>query len=411
MTETTETNDSVFKTVTVDMERLFVAPEKSDTTKIAALLSKCVIPLSLKILDLPEKILAQVQELSKESEALLPVEAVDVYKLANRLNQRITDKALFTESDEILDIFLYEAVKSSDNLINNFVNILMDFCNQIDTIRDQISSEKSFYMSQTLGSEVAVDSSLITVAMQNFVQSLNVTASGMKGYHILALVKVVNEVGEILESDMTMKFYGVSDRTALVNKLGYRILPGQMALNNQINKLIDLIFESEQTTEFKKETIVELFTLTDLVKKNISSIGSTGFKKTSGTTQKTSSVISTPNVTPVKEYEVEIEDKEEEIVIIPGERFERNLINKNVFIKKFPIEVAGKSGVGQVVEILPADVIVPDGKMLQYFQNLPERSYIAESRITSDRLIILADDGEFYVFLNDGDFNNNVTIM
>jgi hypothetical protein len=250
--ETLSGSDMILNPVTIDMENFFVKPEKNDTTRIAALISKCIVPISIGIIDVPEKIQKHVEETGQTSETILPAEAVEVYKIVLKIKHQLFGDSM--KGDDSTDLFTYEAVQSSGKYINEFKQILGEFCGEVETVQSQVASEKSFYMSKTLGTEI--DINLIQIAVQNYVHSLNVTASGLKGYKILSLVKIINEIGEIVDSESTMKFYGCSDKTTLMNKLGYRILPGQMALDNQMNKLTDLIFEIEGSEDGNRERLI-----------------------------------------------------------------------------------------------------------------------------------------------------------
>lgn len=398
----TGTSETIFKTVPVDMERLFVAPEKNDTTRIAALLSRCIIPLDLGILNLPSKILKEVESGGESSEEIVSNEAIEIYKLARKIDHRMNDKMIFTETEDKLDIFLMDALRSAETLCIDFIRSLVEFCKEIDTVRDMVSSEKSFYMSKTLGTEIEVDTDLIQIAVQNYVHSLNVSASGLNGYKILSLVKIINEIGEIVDNDSTMKFYGCTDKTSLVNKLGYRILPGQMALDSQMNKLIDLIFEIEGSNDSNKDRLIEIFNLSESVRK--------GLEK-----ENKSVVISTPKPsfkkteTPKEVYVETKVEKKVNLIKVSGEDFDRSLVGKNAFIK----EGAGidDPGVGKVVAILPAGVNVSDGKRKMYFKNVDKNTTISDQLIDCDRIVIKSDTGQFYVFTNDSNFKSKVSII
>ncbi len=275
MTEEKETlsgSDLILNPVSIDMERLFVKPEKNDTTKIAALISKCIVPLSIGIMDVPEKILKQVEESGKNSEMLLPVEAVEVFKIVLKLKHRLFSDSSKKSSEDTTDLFTYEAVAEAPEFIRSFKSILQEFCNEIETVQSQVASEKSFYMAKTLGTEVAIDSSMILTATQNMIQKLNVLASGLNGYKILALVKVINEIGALLDDSVIKQFYEVPNRTAIVNKLGYRIQPGHIALNNQLNELLDIVLDLKDNSEIEKEVLVKLFSLSGLISKGFSNL-------------------------------------------------------------------------------------------------------------------------------------------
>ncbi len=400
----TEIN-SIYKTVSVDMEKLFVSPEKNDTTKIAALLSKCLIPLNMGILNLPSKILSEIEKEGKDSESLLPNEAVDVYKLACKIKRRMSHRDIFVETDDMLDIFLFEALQSSKNLTNSFERALSVFCNEVDVVREQVSSQNSFFLAKTLGTEVEIDTNLIQIAVQNFIHSLNVIAAGLNGYKILALVKVINEIGEILDSELTLKFYSCTDKTSLVNKLGYRVMPGQMALNNQINSLMDLIFKLQESSDNRKEQLMEIFRLSDSVIKALKKELSTNTNMDRHDYSEKKSVVierEKPYV-PREEPEVFVEEVKE-YLDLTGDKFERSLIGKNAFIKD-----NNESIVGQVVDILPGKV--KTGSKRQYFRNTAPDSAIAQDRISADRIVIKSDEGQFYIFVNDNDYKSRVSVI
>ncbi|MCP3920970.1 MAG: hypothetical protein GY714_00140 [Desulfobacterales bacterium] len=266
-----DVSDVILNPVSIDMEHLFVKPEKNDTTKIAALISKCIVPFSIGIVDVPEKILAKVEEAGKDAEMILPVEAIEVYKIVLKLKYR-----LFGDdqkgSDDSTDIFTYDAVSQAGYYINEFKQIVQEFCKEVESVQSQVASEKSFYMAQTLGTEVAIDSSMILTASQNMIQRLNVLASGLNGYKILALVKVINEIGALLDHSVIKKFYEAPNRTSIVNKLGYRIKPSDIALNNQLNEILDIVLELKDSSEIEKEVLVKLFSLSALISKGLVNI-------------------------------------------------------------------------------------------------------------------------------------------
>jgi hypothetical protein len=61
-------------------------------------------------------------------------------------------------------------------------------------------------------------------------------------------------------------------------------------------------------------------------------------------------------------------EKKENLIKVSGDKFDRGLVSKNAFIK----DGAGidDPGVGKVVAILPAGVIVSDSKRSLYFKNV-----------------------------------------
>ncbi len=259
----------IFKPIDIDIERLFVAPEKNDTTKIAALLAKCLVPFRIGVLDVPEKILHEIEEMSKNSETIMPLEAIEVYKMIWLLNNKMISPGPQTDVDNAIDIFIHDAVKSAQQLIAKFQEAIRKFCSEIQTIQNQVASEKSFYMAKTLDAEIGVDPTLIITAAQNFIQSLNVIASGLKGYFILALVKTIDTVGKILDDSQIQQLHGVMNQTALVNKLGYRILPSHVAVHKQMSELIDLTMEIQNDFELEKSELVRIFMLSDSINKSL----------------------------------------------------------------------------------------------------------------------------------------------
>lgn len=261
-------SDVIFKPIDIELERLFAAPEKNDTTRIATLLAKCVVPVRIGVLDVPKKILAHIKEVGRNSETILPLASVRVYHTILKLEHRMAGSNAEITLENAANLFVPDAVKSATRLVDDFWSALTTFCREIETVQGHIASEKSFYMAQTLGTEMTVDPSLILTAAQNFIQALNVTASGLNGYVILALVQTIDTIGKLMDDPDMQELYSAMNQTAIVNKLGFRILPGHVALHKQMNELLDITMKAGDSSDIDKTTLVKLFNLTNLITKS-----------------------------------------------------------------------------------------------------------------------------------------------
>ncbi len=190
----------------IDLESLFVAPEKNDTTKIAGYLAKCIVPIKIGILDIPRKIILAIEDMSQSAESILPLEAAEVYHMACQIDNRMMSRASKVDIKDIIELFTFEAVQTSSSLVNQFIKIIQIFCQEIETVQKQVASENSFYMVQTLGTEAMLDSSLIVVSVQNLIHNLNTMASGLEGFKIISLGKLINTIDQLMSNEEIKKF-------------------------------------------------------------------------------------------------------------------------------------------------------------------------------------------------------------
>jgi hypothetical protein len=253
--------DVILKPITPDLEELYVQPETSQTTEIGMMLAKSIIPIHMGIFSVPKRMLEEIQKVGDESEKISELEAIKVYLTVLKIHRKLVitpDSIDISNMTEILDSFVYLAIAEAPRLLKQFTKIIIQFCNDVKEQQNSVASTTAWQMSQTTGQNIPIDIDSLKAATANCIQQLNVIAAGMNGYKILALTKMVDDIGRLLNNSKIQEIYNVSNAVALFNKLKFRINPGQIQFHKQLDELLNKIKELNDFDTTKIEASQQL---------------------------------------------------------------------------------------------------------------------------------------------------------
>lgn len=401
---------SLFRPIAIGMEKLFVTPEVTDTTRIATLLSRCVVPVRLNVFSVPDKLLAFIEEKSHQSESLLPLAAVGIYQKIRHLRYRMFAPDFFPDIDDVIDLFMSDAVRQANYFTDRFCVCLSEICDEILNIKEQIASEKAFFMSRVLGTEATIDPSLIVTAIQNFFMALNILASGMDGYIILALVKAIDTIGKLLQDPQIHSVHHVLNQTALLNTLGFRLLPGHVAFDKHISEMLTLSFTMERSRKLGNDDILRLLTLADHVKRGLTQLPArtTPFQGPSS--------MAVHNEPPLEPAAIGISSANDETTkrmsaadLKPNTLNE--MIGKNVLLKRHTEKTPAPIEIGHIVAVVYKYDTISDDTCLRYFGKLSQTPVDATKPSSNHRVIICLASGNHIIVPVDNDFYRTITVM
>ena len=260
---------TVLSVVDPDVRQMFVKPKPSQGTEIAALLSRCVVPVSMGVFDIPNRLLKQINKETSTAEEMSPIETTQILREITVFKIDSGSQAMSMMTDDPIDMFICSAIENSPSIVSNFVGSVREFCNAMQEIQGQYASEGAYYLKETLGSDsVKISREVIMTPIQNLLVDLSKMSSGHGGYQILALLKGIGKVANFLGDPVIQKLYGATSALGMLNKLDYRILPDQIMYHENLAILMGLVKTIGETTgEIDNDVIARLI----MVCKNIQS--------------------------------------------------------------------------------------------------------------------------------------------
>jgi len=289
-TTTLEVKDGPIVALSPDISALFVTPTSGSGTRVATLMGRCVVPVTMGVLDVPEKLLSGIKRRSERAEKMLPLTAVEVYKRVALFMEKFTSRAAGIAAGDAVTFFYSDALENlrttSPNLVDTYCQGLFQLCNDVAVLEEHYSSQGLFHLTQNLQQSLQVDPDMVVTPLQNQLIRLNRMSAGMGGYLILALLKIVDDVRALITDASVRSMYGESNAISLFSRLGYRTEPKEMLLHKQIIQLSDLVSEyAEGTKPIQNQMTITLISLCRSVK-----VGLTEFlaaRKTKGAQSKT----------------------------------------------------------------------------------------------------------------------------
>ena len=252
------------RVITPDIEPLFEKPAIHDGTRIASALAKCVIPVKIKLIESPARILEQIDKMKRfYSDRLMPFEIVALVKeliISNSGddNNEIIHHYQALSSENAYDILAIRPdTMALEERVDAFIDIIYELCSQMSSIRKQYASQEAFFLGKSQGVSVAIDRSIINSQIQNSLLELNKMSSGLEGYVILSQIK---NMSRVVSAIMTLanngKIWegitgGTATPTTILSLLGYKISPSQMTFHKDIQQITGnlLDWESKKLTD------------------------------------------------------------------------------------------------------------------------------------------------------------------
>ena len=267
-------NGTVLDVVDPQIRDMFAEPKPTDSTMIASLLSRCVVPVKMGVFQIPEKLLGKLTGESECAETMLPLEFLAIRRELQLFSLEAGSTAKCVMSDDPVDQFTFEAIDRASRLIKVYLVHVVALCQSLKDIQQRYASESSFYLNQTLGaqgSQMPIKDNVIMTPIQSFIMELNRLSMGLGGYRILAMLKAIDKVGKFLSDARVKKIFGADNAVLLLNKLDYRIYPEQVMLHEDLGELMRLVTKVG-TEGVKAGDAAKLIVLADGILSNLKTL-------------------------------------------------------------------------------------------------------------------------------------------
>ncbi|MFC1645478.1 hypothetical protein ACFL08_05630 [Patescibacteria group bacterium] len=241
-----EIDDVMLTVIDPAIEKMIANPMPTQTTMVAMFLSRCIIPVSKGVFTIPEKLLTEIVEKSKDAEKMSPIQSMQIKKKLKAYRDAVTGSGAL-DGEDIYDMVLSEAISDSPRLCRDFMKSVKGFCDAMKEVDEKHGSERASFRQElySTGGRKAktkkISDAAVTTPMKKLIIELNKLAAGEGGYRILSLIKNISVIGDFLSDETIINLFGVQDRTSMLNALDYRLDPDQVTLHENLISLMSMI--------------------------------------------------------------------------------------------------------------------------------------------------------------------------